>query len=92
MPPAFVAAYEVAPEDHLAMQAELQASVDNAISKTLNVPQAFPFERFALLYDRAYRLRLKGFTAYRAHAREGRVLETVELPTCCEAESVVAAS
>jgi ribonucleoside-diphosphate reductase alpha chain len=91
VPPGFAAAHEVAPEDHLAMQAELQAYVDNAISKTLNVAQEFPFERFTSLYDRAYRLRLKGCTAYRAHARAGRVLEMMQPPTCCEAESLAIA-
>ena len=86
VPPAFVAAHEVSPEDHLAMQAELQAHVDNAISKTLNVPREYPYARFAPLYEHAYRLQLKGCTAYRAHARRGRVLEAAESPACCETE------
>ena len=91
IPPAFVAAHDVAPEDHLAMQAELQVCVDNAISKTLNVPRRFPYERFAPLYDRAYGLGLKGCTAYRAHAREGVVLEGSERPGCCAIPPVFAA-
>jgi ribonucleoside-diphosphate reductase alpha chain len=85
LPPAFVAAHEVAPESHLAMQAQLQASVDNAISKTLNVPGGFSYARFAPLYEQAYRLGLKGCTAYRARAREGSVLHAAEPPACCEA-------
>lgn len=89
LPPAFVTALEVMPEDQLAMQAELQAYIDNAISKTLNVPQRLPYARFAPLYDRAYRLHLKGCTAYRAHARAGRVLEAAQPPACCEAEAAL---
>jgi len=84
VPPDFVAAHQVAPEDHLAMQAELQAHVDNAISKTLNVPRGFSFERFAPLYERAYRLGLKGCTAYRARTRQDAVLEETERAGCCE--------
>jgi ribonucleoside-diphosphate reductase alpha chain len=86
VPPAFVAAHEVAPEQHLAMQAELQPHIDNAISKTLTVPRRFPYTLFAPLYDRAYRFHLKGCTVYRSHARKGRVLEVAESPACCEAE------
>ena len=89
VPPAFVAAHDVAPDDHLAMQAVLQAHVDNAISKTLNVPRTFEFERFAPLYEQAYRLRLKGCTAYRPHAREGRVLTPLADSRCCEAEAAL---
>ena len=77
------------PEDQFAMQAELQAYIDNAISKTLNVPQRLPYACFAPLYDRAYRLHLKGCTAYRAHARAGRVLEAAQSPACCEAEAAL---
>ncbi len=90
LPPAFVATHEVTPEDQLAMQAELQAYVDSAISKTLNVPRRFPFAHFAPLYERAYRLGLKGCTAYRAHAREGAVLHAAEPPACCAVEAASA--
>ena len=87
VPPAFVAAHDVTPEDHLAMQAELQAHVDNAIAKTINVPRRFSFAHFAPLYEHAYRLGLKGCTAYRAHARDGAVLDAAQPPACCEAEA-----
>ena len=38
MPPALVEAREIEPLAHLQMQAALQPFVDNAISKTINVP------------------------------------------------------
>lgn len=86
IPPAFVRAHEVAPETQLAMQAELQQYVDNAISNTLNVPRDLPYERFAPLFERAYRLGLKGCTAYRPHARAGAVLEITERTACCDSQ------
>ncbi len=92
-PPAFVAAHEVAPEDHLAMQAAVQPYVDNAISKTINVPAGIPFESFERLYLRAYDLGLKGCTTFRPNPVTGEVLsEGLEGPTpdrtglCCGAE------
>ena len=38
LPLAFVSAPELAAKDHLLMQARLQPFVDNAISKTINLP------------------------------------------------------
>jgi ribonucleoside-diphosphate reductase alpha chain len=65
LPPAFVTLDEIAPKDQLAMQAGLQPHVDNAISKTLTIPEDFPFEDFAALYQQANALGLKGCTAFR---------------------------
>jgi ribonucleoside-diphosphate reductase alpha chain len=76
-PPAFVAAHEVAPEDHLTMQAAVQPYVDNAISKTINVPAQIPFEAFERVYRRAYDLGLKGCTTFRPNPVTGEVLGRV---------------
>jgi ribonucleoside-diphosphate reductase alpha chain len=92
-PPAFVAAHEVAPEHHLAMQAAVQPYVDNAISKTINVPAGIPFVSFERLYLCAYDLGLKGCTTFRPNPVTGEVLsEGLEGPTpdragpCCGSE------
>ncbi len=87
LPPAFVQADQLEPEAHLAMQAVLQRYVDSAISKTINVPQNFPFERFKAIYRRAYELGLKGCTTFRPNPVTGIVLEAVETSApCCGIE------
>ena len=65
LPPAFVPAADMAPLDHLAMQAALQPFVDNAISKTLTVPADRPFDEFSGLFVEAHALGLKGCTVFR---------------------------
>ena len=47
---------------HLDTQVALQPFVDNSISKTINVPEACPFDEFSRIYDLAYDLQLKGCT------------------------------
>jgi ribonucleoside-diphosphate reductase alpha chain len=74
LPAAFVDATRIAPQDHLAMQAALQPYVDEAISKTVNVPQDLDFENFRTLYTQAYVLGLKGVTAYRPNPVTGAVV------------------
>jgi len=74
LPPSFVDASGVAPEDHLSMQAALQAYVDAAISKTVNVPESHNFADFSSLYQRAYALGLKGVTAFRPNPITGAVV------------------
>jgi ribonucleoside-diphosphate reductase alpha chain len=71
---AFVTAHELTPHQHLLMQASLQRYVDASISKTVNCPAAMPFEDFEMLYIEAYRLGLKGCTAYRPNPVTGEVL------------------
>ena len=71
---AFVGARDLAPEDHLAMQAALQPFVDNAISKTVNVPREIGLDAFKGLYTQAYRMGLKGCTAFRPNPVTGSVL------------------
>ncbi len=69
------------------MQAAIQPCVDNAISKTINVPEDFEFERFKTLYESAYRQGLKGCTTFRANPVTGEVLSSVKDSTlCCSIE------
>ena len=93
LPPAFVDASGIAPEDHLSMQAALQAYVDGAISKTVNVPEDCDFAVFSSLYQRAYTLGLKGVTAFRPNPVTGAVLTLAgpgaDSPHCCAIEREV---
>ncbi len=74
LPKHFVTAREVTPAEHLAIQASIQPYIDNAISKTINVPELCPFEEFSGIYEQAYKLGLKGCTTYRPNPIRGRVL------------------
>ncbi|NPV91212.1 MAG: adenosylcobalamin-dependent ribonucleoside-diphosphate reductase [Firmicutes bacterium] len=67
----FRGAREIAPADHLAMQIALQAEVDNAISKTINLPSATTMETIEEIYLQAYLGRLKGITIFREESRPG---------------------
>ncbi|KAA3625695.1 MAG: ribonucleoside-diphosphate reductase, adenosylcobalamin-dependent, partial [Proteobacteria bacterium] len=86
-PDYFVDARSLPPETHLDMQAAIQPFVDNAVSKTINVPEDFNFDPFKSIYDTAYRLGLKGCTTFRANPVTGEVLSSVEESTlCCSIE------
>ncbi|MDP2878310.1 MAG: adenosylcobalamin-dependent ribonucleoside-diphosphate reductase [Sulfuricella sp.] len=71
---AFIRVGEIAPEAHIRMQAALQAHVDNAISKTINVPVEFDFDSFRSIYEKAYDMGLKGCTVFRPNPVTGQVL------------------
>jgi ribonucleoside-diphosphate reductase alpha chain len=74
LPDTFVTAQDLAPGDHLRMQAALQPHVDASISKTVNCPEATSFADFQTIYREAYALGLKGCTVYRPNAITGSVL------------------
>jgi len=88
LPAHFVTALELDPQAHLAMQAALQPYVDSAISKTINIPVDYPFERFQSIYREAHRLGLKGCTTFRPNPITGAILQTQEpaLSHCCSIE------
>jgi ribonucleoside-diphosphate reductase alpha chain len=71
----FVTALEIPPERHLAMQAAFQRHVDNAVSKTVNLPRDAAPADVARAYRRAWELGLKGITVYRYGAKPAQVLE-----------------
>lgn len=90
LPPAFVTAHELAPAEHLRMQAAIQPYVDQAISKTINVPADYDFAAFRDLYRQAYDLGLKGCTTFRPNAVTGEILHKPDTehaaPHCCGLE------
>jgi ribonucleoside-diphosphate reductase alpha chain len=75
LPPAFVHALEMSAMDHMRMIAAVQPYIDAAVSKTVNVPEDYPFEQFRELYFAAWKDGLKGITTYRPNNVIGSVLE-----------------
>ena len=74
LPPAFVTALEMRAIEHLRMVQAVQPFIDTAISKTVNVPEDYPFEDFRDLYSQAWRAGLKGLATYRPNTVLGSVL------------------
>ena len=75
LPAHFVTAQELSPAEHIRMQAAVQAHVDSAISKTVNVPAEISFDHFQEVYRDAYDSGCKGCTTYRPNAITGSMLE-----------------
>jgi len=76
LPDSFVKARQLTPSQHLDMQAAVQTFVDNAISKTINVPADITFEEFSSIYEQAFARGLKGCAAFRPNPVRGAVLAT----------------
>jgi ribonucleoside-diphosphate reductase alpha chain len=72
--PQFVTALEISALDHMRMVAAVAPFVDSAISKTVNVPEDYPFDNFKDLYFEAWKSGLKGITTYRPNSVLGSVL------------------
>lgn len=61
----FRTAHEISPEDHIEMQAAFQEFTDNAVSKTINMPQKAKKEDVYRAFMLAYEKGLKGITIFR---------------------------
>jgi ribonucleoside-diphosphate reductase alpha chain len=89
MPNQCISIADLTPEAHLKMQAALQPFVDNSISKTINIPESFPYESFKAVYELAYQQGLKGCTTFRPNEVTGSILETgtgARSHHCCSLE------
>ncbi len=72
----FVVAQDIPAEEHVRMQAALQAFVDASISKTINFPADATPDEVAEAFQLAWKLGCKGLTVYVTGSREKVVLET----------------
>jgi ribonucleoside-diphosphate reductase alpha chain len=73
---AFVVSADITAEEHVRMQAAMQAFVDNSLSKTINFPPEAEEEDVATAYKLAWELGCKGITVYVTGSRQKVVLET----------------
>lgn len=51
--------------DHIKIQGAVQKWVDASVSKTINIPQDYPYDKFVEVYSLAYQYGCKGCTTYR---------------------------
>ena len=74
LPESFVTALQMSALDHMRMLEAVQPYIDTSISKTVNVPEDYPYEAFRNLYLEAWKAGLKGLATYRPNSVLGAVL------------------
>lgn len=70
----FVCAFDISPEWHIKMQGAFQKFTDNAVSKTINLPESATIKDIENAFKLATELHLKGLTIYRDKSRDKQVL------------------
>lgn len=70
----FITAFDVAPTEHLYIQAAFQKYTDNSVSKTVNLPTSATPEDIKRIYLLAHKLKCKGITVYRYGTKKDQVL------------------
>jgi|SRR5579872_1136162 len=70
----FKTAPEITPHWHLRHQAVFQEYTDNAVSKTINLPETASLDDVFQIYRSAWLQKLKGITVFRSNCQRGQVL------------------
>lgn len=70
----FVTSLDIPLEWHVKMQAAFQSEVDNAVSKTINLPPNATIGDVKRAYMLAWKMKCKGITIYRYGSKEEQVL------------------
>ena len=76
----FKTALEIEYEWHVKMQAAFQKYTDNAVSKTINLPNSATKEEVRTAFLRAYESGCKGITVFRDKSRQEQVFSTGKKP------------
>lgn len=71
----FKTALEITPEWHLKHQVAFQRHVDNAVSKTINLPEDATRTQIADIYMEAWKQKAKGITIFRYNSKSRQVLQ-----------------
>ncbi|WP_068803225.1 adenosylcobalamin-dependent ribonucleoside-diphosphate reductase [Thauera phenolivorans] len=74
LPSSFVTALEISSQAHKDMVGAVAPYIDTSISKTVNVPEDYPYAEFEDLYLSAWKAGLKGLATYRPNSVLGSVL------------------
>lgn len=64
--------------EHIKVQGALQRWVDASTSKTINVPEDIPYEKFLEVYDLAWKYGCKGCTTFRPSKYRNAIVSKVE--------------
>ncbi len=78
----FVTAHDVAPEQHVRMQAVFQRYSDSGVSKTVNMPATATQADVAAAFRLAHQLGCKGLTVFRSGSREKQILACTQIQAC----------